>query len=533
MPYTDTPFRKYLPRWAKITGILLLISGQYLITGLNGDISPRITSYFGLDSSKVAFYLQISTVGMIAMFPLAYRFRAFFRRINLLLIIMGVQLIICLLCIITYNETLLLTSSLLMGGLKIICILDFFSLVITVFPFLRKDRGLFYGALYAYLRIMREISSYLTLNLIDNYQWDAVYTVSAALAAVSILITLLLFPTSRLQRKIPLYQIDWISVLLIMTLGISLCYTLVMGREKNWFSANSIRYSSLIFILSSAFFIYRQLKVKRPLWNLRVFRLYKQIRIGFLLMLLLFFFQQSAILFTNYFDYNFSNEEHYLAYIALVKIGCYLFFFPLAGWLFYQGYSKRFLFSIGFLCYGLTLLYFSHSIQPYLVFSDLFIPLALGSIGYAFTLTTAAAFMSTNVARKDNRGRIMGSVFSRYVLGTYIGYSLYTNWLFRQTQHNKLKLAEHINITNLSFTQQFKGISTVFSSKNTDIKYAKNQALSIIQERVNTQAMLVTIRNITFIVGVLAVLAAISILFLKKVETKKVKGKNRYRIIPR
>src|SRR5699024_6656521 len=174
MAYLHTPYRNYVPRWGKVAGIILLVMAQYLISGLNGEIGPRVTSYFGLDSSRVSFFLHISAVGLVVMFPLAYRFRAFFRRISLLLWAMGLQLLISLVCVFTYNQSLLLISSVLMGALKIVCILDFLALCIGLFPSMR-DRGLLYGIFYAFSRIMQQVATYINLTLIKNYNWKAIF----------------------------------------------------------------------------------------------------------------------------------------------------------------------------------------------------------------------------------------------------------------------------------------------------------------------------------------------------------------------
>ncbi|AYD47040.1 MFS transporter [Arachidicoccus soli] len=249
--YHSSPYRANMPRWVAIIGTTLLLALQYFISGLNEDIAPRLTSYFGLDSSKVSFFLLISTVGLVAILPITYRFRDYFRRVSLLLGVIGLQFFISVLCIFTSNEVLLLITSFLMGGLKIICIIDFLSLSIDLFPFL-KNRGLFYGVFYGFVRTMREVSSYFTLTLIDQYDWRVIFIVSAIAAIFSIFICLVLFHRSRMQRKVPLYQVEWISMLLMIVAGVSLCYILTMGKEKEWFASQEIVYASILLIPKSS-----------------------------------------------------------------------------------------------------------------------------------------------------------------------------------------------------------------------------------------------------------------------------------------
>lgn len=531
MAYASSPFRKNLPRWAKVTGLILLIMAQYLISGVNAEIGPRVTSYFGLNSDKLSFFLHMSTVGLIVMFPLAYRFRAFFRRIDLLIRVLVLQILIALLCILTYNQTLLLFSSLLMGALKIICILDFLSLGILLFPFMR-NRGLLYGIFYAFSRVMSEVSTYTSLHLMDLYNWSAVFILSAAAAVISIILCLGLFHTSRLQRKIPLYQIDWVSVILLALSGVTMCYFFIMGKEENWLASSAITWSGVLCLSSSFWFVYRQFQLKRPFWNLSVFENYRQVFLGILIMLVLSMFHQSAILYHSFIDYNFSNEPHYLAQITIIKIGTYLIAFPLAGFLYYKKYSNRLLLFIGFTAYGASLLDFSSIIQPAIEYRELFTPIILGCMGYAFTLTTAAAFASTNIARKDNRDRAMASIYSRYIIGSFIGASLFGNWLFRSTQRNSYYLADHISYLNPSFSKQLGTLSGAIGRQHQDISLAHQQAFELLNTKVHLQAMLISLKEITGWLGVAALGIAVLILFIRKLEMHTIKAKNSYRIIP-
>lgn len=531
MPDRSSPYRQNIPRWGQIIGVALLFIAQYFISGLNGDVGPRVTSYFGLDSSKVSFYLHISTVGFIAVLPLAYRFRAYFRRVKLLLLALGAQFLISLLCRVSYNETILLISSLLMGGLKIICIIDFLSLTFTIFPFLR-NRGLFYGLFYGFSRIMREFSTYTSLSVIDGYDWTATFLVSAIAAAISIVIVLILFHKDRLTRKIPLYQMEWRSFSLIIMAGGSLCYTLTMGREKNWWASDAIVMAAILCGISTLLFVYRQFTAKRPFWDLRVFKMFKQVPLGFALMLVMYLFYATSFLYNTYIDFDFSNEEHYLEHIGLIHILSYAVAFPLAGYLFYKGVSKRLLLGIGFMCYAFSLIYFCEIIQTDLSYWQILPPYVLESIAYAFTLTTSAAFMATNIPRKYNKDRVMGSITSRYILGSFVGYSLYSNWLFRGKHHATRYLSENITPLNDTFRQQFNTLTGGFLSRGSGLNQAHRKAMSVVAQKVDLQAMLITIRDITCIVGVCALVVAFVIFFVKRLEMHNEEGKNKYRLTP-
>src|SRR5699024_6756715 len=132
------------------------------------------------------------------------------------------------------------------------------------------------------------------------------------------------------------------------------------------------------------------------------------------------------------------------------------------------GVSKRLLLSFGFLCYAASLIYFCNLIQADLVFNAFIFPLLLTSIAYAFTLTTAAAFLATNIPRKSNKDRAMGSIYARYILGSFVSYAIYSDWLHRGIQHHSSRVAENISFLNQPFNEQFKLISGAMGLHHTD-----------------------------------------------------------------
>src|SRR5699024_4315388 len=117
-------------------------------------------------------------------------------------------------------------------------------------------------------------------------------------------------------------------------------------------------------------------------------------------------------------------------------------------------------------------------------------------------------------------------------LGSFATYAIFTNWLYRGTRHHFSRLSEHINAANPFFSRQFKMISGAFKSHIGDLYSAQRQALQLLAHKTELQAMLVTLRDITCIIGVLSVLAALLVLFIRRLQMYKVTLKNHYRIIP-
>ncbi len=531
MAYASSPYRRNFPQWMKLTGLFLILFLQYFVSGFNGDIGARVTSYFGLDSNKVSFYLHLGTVGMLAVLPLTYRFRSYFKRISLLMWGLGLQLLISVLCYTTEIELILMISSFVMGAVKILVLLDLLSLFIGMFPILR-NRGIFYGVLYGILRSIREVATYVSLKVIENYGWRDVFVVSIIAVSLTILLCLYLFESRRSERKIPLYQAEWVSMLLMIIMGVSLCYTLIMGRELNWWSSDRIILSAVIFVISTAIFVYRQFHIKRPYWDLSIFSKYKQISIGASLMLVMYIFYSTSTLFNRYIDYNFQGEENYLAHFGIIHFVCYLIFFPIVGLMIYKNVSRRLMISIGFLCFAFSLLDFSFIIQENLTFRDLLPAMITSAMGYAFLLTNSAAYLATNIPRKDNRNRVMVTISARYVVGSFIASSFFSHWIYHRMRLHSFQFLEKMNFTNSAFMNGIARFSNFFESQGTDAHHAHLKAVELIKGKVEVASMLLTIREIAYLLGILAIIIAVIVLFIHRFELHKKDGKNKYKLTP-
>ena len=531
MTYASSPYRRNFPQWLKLTGLFLILFLQYFVSGFNGDIGARVTSYFGLDSNKVSFYLHLGTVGMLAILPLTYRFRSYFKRISLLMWGLGVQLLISVLCYSTDIEFVLMISSFVMGAVKILVLLDLLSLFIGMFPILR-NRGIFYGVLYGVLRSVREVATYVSLKVIENYGWRDVFIVSIIAVLLTILLCLYLFESRRSERKIPLYQAEWGSMLLMVIMGVSLCYTLIIGQELDWWSSDGIILSASIFVISTVIFIYRQFHIKRPYWDLRIFSKYKQISIGASLMLVMYIFYSTSTLFNRYIDYNFQGEENYLAHFGIIHFVCYLIFFPIVGFMIYKNVSRRLMISIGFLCFAFSLLDFSFIIQENLTFWDLMPAVITSGIGYAFLLTNSAAYLATNISRKDNRSRVMVTISARYVVGSFMASSLFSNWIYHRESQHSFQFLEKMDFTNSAFMHSIVRFSKAFETQGTDAHHAHLKAMGLIKEKVQIASMLLTIQEIAYLLGILAIIIAVIVLFMRSFELHKKEGKNKYRLTP-
>ncbi|HVI45671.1 MAG TPA: MFS transporter [Chitinophaga sp.] len=530
MSYASSPYRNSVPDRIKGPAIVLLVLLQSFVLSITPTTASRLSAFYGIEPDTVTWFSQTGAVGMVAMIPVYYRLRMYFKKADLLLFALTAQAFLSLLCYTISYAPLLLSGNFFMGLLKLICLLDFISLLTDRYPVMRH-RAMFYGIYYTIARTSGELADIFVNPMLDEYNWQYIYFIAAIAAGICMIICVLLFHRQRMHRKVPLYQVDWLSMFLFAGAALLLCYVLTFGRTKDWFDDRSITGAAIAGAMLVLLFVYRQYHVKRPFWNLRVFSLYKQVPLGVAFMLLLYVFYSTNILFNQYAGYNFHREENYLSWVAVITLGAYLLSFPLTGLLLYRGAGVRVMLVIGLLLYAGSLFLFCQTVQTYNTIDRLIIPYLMQGMAYGVMLTTLSTFTATNVPRKFNADRVMGSLSFRYIIGSFAGYALYSNWLFRGMARERAFLSEDVTYYNPVYTSTLSHLKAGFLSKGMDATQAGNAALSVLSKKLQLQAMLASLRDIALYVAVAAVVAALIALLIKRFEMHEIAARNKYKLV--
>ncbi|NML37414.1 MFS transporter [Chitinophaga sp. G-6-1-13] len=510
--------------------MMLLIILQAFVLGITSTTASRLAAFYGIEPETVVWLSQAGAIGMVAIIPVYYRLRMYFQKSDLLQLALGLQVLLALLCYTINYAPLLLVSNFFIGMLKLACLLDFISLLTNEYPVMRH-RAMFYGIYYTIARFGGELADIFVNPVLEDYDWHDIYLISATAAGICMLLCVLLFHRQRMHRRVPLYQVDWLSMLLFVIAAFLFSYMLTYGKTLDWFEDNTIQYALIGCVITTLLFIYRQFRLKRPFWDLRVFSLYKQVPLGIAFMVVLYVFYSTGFLFNYYAAYNFRGEENYLSQVAIIVLCAYMISFPLTGWLLCRGVQRRIMLSVGFMLYAGSLYLFGNNIQTAATFEALIIPYLMQGMAYGLVLTTLSTFAATNVPRKMNGDRVMGSLSFRYIIGSFAGYALYSNWLFRDTATHATWLSESLTYDNPLYGRELGAFSALYRSHGMDVQHATLAAQAMVQKKLQLQAMLMSIRDITMYVAIIATVAAVLVLLVRRFEMHEVAAKNKYKIV--
>ena len=107
--------------------------------------------------------------------------------------------------------------------------------------------------------------------IIDNYTWPLIFYINIPIGIVAFLMTLMFIPNPHFLEK-PKGGVDWVGLGLLTAGLASLQYVLERGQHDDWFSSNTIWTLSIVAIVALTWFIYKTIRDRYPLVDIRVFR---------------------------------------------------------------------------------------------------------------------------------------------------------------------------------------------------------------------------------------------------------------------
>jgi DHA2 family multidrug resistance protein len=107
--------------------------------------------------------------------------------------------------------------------------------------------------------------------IIDNYSWPLIFYINIPIGIAAFLMTLMFIPNPHFLEK-PKGGVDWVGLGLLTAGLASLQYVLERGQHDDWFDSGTIWTLSIVAIVALAWFIYKTMRDRYPLVDIRVFR---------------------------------------------------------------------------------------------------------------------------------------------------------------------------------------------------------------------------------------------------------------------
>ena len=107
--------------------------------------------------------------------------------------------------------------------------------------------------------------------IVDNASWPLIFYINIPIGIVAFLMTMMFIPNPKYIERSKA-GLDWIG-LSFMTIGLaSLQYVLERGEHDDWYDSSTITILTIVAVVALIVFVWRMLRERQPLVNLKVFR---------------------------------------------------------------------------------------------------------------------------------------------------------------------------------------------------------------------------------------------------------------------
>jgi DHA2 family multidrug resistance protein len=388
-----------------------------------------------------------------------------------------------------------------------------FTLVLTKLPKQQQPIGLamFAVAVTFAPAIGPTIGGYLT----ENYGWRTIFFVNAPPSLVMIGALLFSLESQAMQLKL-LKDGDWLGIG-TMAVGLaSLQTVLEEGNKDDWFGSPFIVDLTVVAVVFLTAFIAIEFTVKNPVMRLRLFSqrnfaagVVGQIFVGFALF-------GSVYVLPQYLGqvqrYNAEQIGNVLAWTGLPQ----LILIPLVP-IFMKRFDVRYVAAIGIALFAISC-FMNTTLSTDDAGDQFLIPNIVRAVGQAFVITPISAITTGGIAPKD-AGAASGLSNMLRNLGGAVGTATLATIITKREQYHSNIIGQSVNLNREEVRDRIAGLTNYLLQHGlSDAATAQHEAVVAIGNIVKRQALTMGFGDAFGAIGVMLTLAAIAVLFARKVS---------------
>lgn len=520
-------FHEPIPEWLEKVCIVLLMCSQIMVGGIPSNAIAMVTSFLGDEKDTIHFIYYGGVIASAATYPLIARFLRYFKKRQLFLACLLLEFILLILSVCTQNSFQLFICNFLLSSVKMVGMIACIGIFMKKFnP--KNSRGILYGIYYSMSFSLSQIYAYFVALLLQTYSWKYTFLISLPGIFISILIVFFLMHPRRMERKYPLYQIDWIGYLLFVLSSLCLSFVCIFGERLYWLKDNQICFFLATAIVGYVCWTIRMLVVRRPYVDVRVFTRYSHVRVGISLMLVLFFVYNTFSISTEFMKVNLGYNDTYVAATNLYLLIPFVICIPITGFWLHKVHRVRESLFVGFTLFAVYYLYTAQFFYPEENSNFFMIPMILRGAAYGISITSLSYYASVNIPASENSSRAFFSIMTRSVIAAPITSAL---WLDR---FNYFKQKQY-DIVSAQYGMDDYRVSTIWKNlmaKNikagNSIDQAEQLATTAMHNMIYKDALISSAQNIYYLLALVSIILAIGVLSLKVLNMHYVSEKNKY-----
>jgi DHA2 family multidrug resistance protein len=496
--------------WLIAASVMLATFMETLDTSIANVSLPHIAGNLSASTDEATWVITSYLLSNAVVLPASGWLSRYFGRKRLLLTCVGIFTFSSLLCGLAPSLGLLIFARVLQGagGGALQPLAQ--AIMLESFPPAKRGSAM---AVYAMGVVVAPIMGPLVGGWItDNYSWRWIFYINIPVGLFAIgMIRRFIFDPEYIRNAKP-GRIDAMGFG-FMAIGLAtLQLILDKGQEDDWFGATWIRWAALICVVALIAFVIRELRVKNPIVNLRVFA-NRNFTVGTLMVIMVgMVIYVPATLLPQFL-------QELMGYTALDSgaaqssrgLGMMLTIFPV-GYLVSRVDSRK-LIGLGFLIAGGSIFWLSR-LNLDMAINNIRWPNFLQGMGMAFVfvpLTTTTMGMLGN----EQMGNATGIFNLMRNIGGSIGISIATTFVARHAQAHQTTLVAHLTPYDAAYREHLQSLQGAMA-------FPHNQSLAVadiyhtLVQQATTMAYVDTFRWL----ALLCLLCAPVAIFFKKVKSR-------------
>lgn len=442
--YNKGLFANWVPKNLTYLLIGLITLPIITIAGVYTSVATNIASEMAVYTEYITLASNASTIGMGVAFPIVLRLKARFRTKEIITFSAIILSLLSFMCGTTDSPIVLLICSLLIGFFKTLIMIEMLlPLMVIISP--GGNRGIFYSVFYPISIGFGQITGYYFAELVYDGNWQSPYFLMSAIMLIVALISIVFQHNQRFAFKMPLHQIDWLSLVLLCASFMCFNYFFVFMKQQAWFTSKFIIASGILGIIFLALLFYRQRFLKRKLIDAVAFSRKNVLHAAVLLICMGVYLAVTTV-YTQY-------TMGVLGYSYFTNASSNLWMLPgiiIAGGLAYLGFKNKwyikYFIASGFACLFLHTLSLYLIIQPQMDIRYLEYSLILKGMGMTILYIGIWFYACLNLSMNQLLGMMTILIMVRSFLATAMGSAL-LGWASYQAQWQSLSdLSNYLDI---------------------------------------------------------------------------------------
>lgn len=357
--------------------------------------------------------------------------------------------------------------------------------------------------------------------IVDNFSWPYIFYINIPIGVIATLLTLQFVRSPRYSEKVPVKDVDWLGIaLLIMAVG-SLQFILEKGQEEDWFNSSLITALAVICFFGSYFFIWRELVYKHPVVELRVLK-NRNLSIGSILSFVLGFGLFGSTFIIPLYTQTIMGWTALQAGMLMIPSTIFTaIMMPLVGKMMERGVSFRILISTGMVIFFIYSMMAYHILTPNTGSDAFFWILVIRGVGLGLLsvpVTTMA--LSTLKGAQIGQGAALSGMLRQ--LGGSFGVALISTYLTRDDQFHRADLVSKLSVNAANVQQRVAALTHGFQGKGMPSNVAHQTALDLMDKMVSVQAIILSYMDVFLWIGVMFLICVPFVIVLVKESSKQI-----------